>query len=243
MSKDKRTELWDSVQRTDPAYTKDYKGAGGFSGTAINTTYLVKKATETFGPVGSGWGYSVIEDRFDEGGPISDNNGAFICNSQVHTIRLLFWYMNAGERKELEHYGHTPYVSKNKYGVQTDMEAPKKSLTDALKKCLSMLGFGADIHMGMYEDTDYRMEIASIAEVEKAEDKEAALERQKQERLEWLKESVGILETATTMGELKKEYAHFVRSATRRREDNFVKRLAQAYEKREAELQEKEQVA
>ena len=63
------TSIWERVQSTDPKFTKNYKGAGGFSGTAINATYLVKKATEQFGPLGSGWGYEIVEERFDAGGP------------------------------------------------------------------------------------------------------------------------------------------------------------------------------
>ena len=36
-----------------------------------------------------------------------------------------------------------------------DEEAPKKSITDAMTKCLSLLGFAAEIHLGLYDDNKY----------------------------------------------------------------------------------------
>ena len=43
---------------------------------------------------------------------------------------------------EVTHFGQTTFVGANKHGLFTDEEAPKKSLTDATNKALSMLGFG-----------------------------------------------------------------------------------------------------
>ncbi|MFK8333452.1 hypothetical protein M2D63_026040, partial [Pseudomonas sp. BJa5] len=37
----------------------------------------------------------------------------------------------------------------------TDGEAPKKSLTDAINNSLSMLGFRADVFLGIFDDRDY----------------------------------------------------------------------------------------
>src|SRR5690554_7741465 len=78
--------LWEKVQSTDPKYTKQYKGAGGFSGTAINATYIVKRLSETYGPVGSGWGYEILDERVDQGGPILNKDGE--ARSEEHTPEL-----------------------------------------------------------------------------------------------------------------------------------------------------------
>src|SRR3990167_472884 len=56
-------KLWQSVEKTDPKYTKSFSRAGGFSGTAINATYLVRKATELWGPYGGEWGATVEDER------------------------------------------------------------------------------------------------------------------------------------------------------------------------------------
>ena len=47
-------ELWQSVETTDPTYTKKVNQRGGF--TAIGAQYQLMRATETFGPMGKGWG-------------------------------------------------------------------------------------------------------------------------------------------------------------------------------------------
>ena len=62
--------LWNSVQATDPAYTKSFSRSGGFRGTAINHTYQQKRATEAFGPKGLGWGSTVLDEQMERGAPI-----------------------------------------------------------------------------------------------------------------------------------------------------------------------------
>ena len=152
------TDLWDSVCRTDPAYTKEFKKGGGFRGTAVNPTYLVRCATEKFGPCGIGWGYEVESEELLYGAPVKDDQGNETV-TQVHKIRLKLWYVHEGQRGEVTHYGQTDFVGKDKWGLFTDEEAPKKSLTDALTKCLSMLGFAGDVHLGLYDDSKYVEEV------------------------------------------------------------------------------------
>lgn len=65
-------EIWNRVHKTDPVFTKEFKGAGGFEGTSINSTYVFERATELWGPCGVGWGYEIIEERFDTGGAVDD---------------------------------------------------------------------------------------------------------------------------------------------------------------------------
>ncbi|WP_315729908.1 hypothetical protein [Bradyrhizobium sp. SZCCHNRI2010] len=137
--------IWNEVEATDPKFTKQFNRGGGFKGTATNATYLIKKATMMFGPIGIGWGWDIVEDRFQPG---QDKD-------VVHILRLKLWYKWNDQRGEIEHFGQTQFVGKNKNGYFTDEEAPKKSLTDALTKCLSTLGFAADIHLGLYDDNRY----------------------------------------------------------------------------------------
>jgi hypothetical protein len=137
--------IWNQVEATNPEFTKGFNRGGGFKGTATNVTYLVKKATHMFGPVGIGWGWKVLDETIMEGAG----------TDRIHRVKLQFWYMWNGQRGEIEHFGQTTFVGKNKNGAFTDEEAPKKSLTDALSKCLSMLGFAADVHMGLYDDNKY----------------------------------------------------------------------------------------
>lgn len=134
-------KLWDSVSKTDPKYTKAFNRAGGFSGTAINATYLVHKATELWGPYGGAWGATVEDEKYVPGAG----------DTVVHVVRIKFRHPNG----EFPSYGQTTFVGQNKNGPFTDEEAPKKSLTDALTKALSMLGFSADVFLGLYDDNKY----------------------------------------------------------------------------------------
>lgn len=145
MSNNDNMAIWNEVERTDPEFTKQFSKGGGFKGTATNATYLIKKATKMFGPIGIGWGWNIMEEHFVDGAK----------GDKVHYLKLQLWYKWNGERGEVEHFGQTTFVGTNKNGQYTDEEAPKKSLTDALSKSLSTLGFAADIHLGLYDDNGY----------------------------------------------------------------------------------------
>lgn len=236
---DKNMLIWDQVEKTDPSATK----AATVSGqkiTSISGQHMVKRATEIFGPVGIGWGWTVVEERFDKGGDIRKDTGEVIGNEVGHTVRIRLWFMQDGQRGEVEQYGCTPFTYKSKWGVTTDTEAPKKSLTDAIKKALAMLGFSADIFLGMFDDQDYVAAREAESSIAKAEDKEAEIERQRQERLEWLKGAIANMEVAPTAHALKLLHAKYVRDATRRNETAFVTRLARCFEDMTTKLEGKE---
>jgi len=143
-------KLWNQVCVTNPKRTKEFNRGGGFKGTSINPTYNYFRLTEQFGLCGSGWGFDVIKEEYVEGGYISDRD-----RDIIHVMQINFWYMQGDKKCLIPSKGQTAFVGKNKYGVFTDEEAPKKSLTDAITKAASMLGFGADIFMGMYDDVKY----------------------------------------------------------------------------------------
>lgn len=147
--------LWSAVEKTDPKFTKGFSRGGGFKGTATNATYLARKATEQFGPCGTGWGITVLNEQIITGAPHLSADGQVIAYDLIHKVHARLWYMIDGKRGEVEQFGQTQIVGKNKNGFYTDEEAPKKSLTDAMSKCLSLLGFSADIHLGLYDDNKY----------------------------------------------------------------------------------------
>lgn len=168
------TSLWQAVEKTDPSFTKQFSRGGGFKGTATNATYLARKATEQFGPCGTGWGVQVLDEEIIEGAPLL-LDGAVVAHERIHKVRAKLWYVRDGARGEVEQFGQTQIVGKNKNGFYTDEEAPKKSLTDAMSKCLSLLGFSADIHLGLYDDNKYVAKLeAEFADKGSDEDKAKA---------------------------------------------------------------------
>lgn len=220
--------IWEQVQATDTRFTKNAE-VGGQKITSLNGTAMVMKATEMFGPVGIGWGWKVLEERFDEGHEVFAGEGdKRICLGREigHTVKIQLWFMQGDHRGEVEQYGCTRYQYKTKYGMTTDGEAPKKSLTDAIKKALSMLGFSADVFLGMFDDQDYVQQLQAEQAIEQAEDREAEIEKQKQERLDFLKNTIDTMQGAQSLQELKKIHDHAVRRLTARRDEPGVKRIA-----------------
>ena len=79
--------------------------------------------------------------------------------------------------------------------------------------------------------------IAEEFKLEKAEDKDAEMLRQKQERVEWLASAVEIIGKAVTTHELKLLNVKYIREATRRNEPTFIARITRAFEERKASLE------
>lgn len=220
--------IWGQVDKTDTRFTKKAK-VNGQDITSLSGTAMVMKATELFGPVGIGWGWKVVEERFDDGHEIFTGEGdkrACIGREIGHTVKIALWFMQDGQRGEIEQYGCTRYQYKTSYGMITDGEAPKKSLTDAIKKALSMLGFSADVFLGLFDDQNYVQQLEAEQAIEQAEDREAEIERQKQERLDYIKSVVETMQGAQSMQELKKLHDHAVRRLTARNDDTAIKRIA-----------------
>ena len=136
--------LWSAVEKTDPTQVKPITGKP-YKGTSPKPYYLVRKATETFGPCGIGWGFQIVNERVEDGS----------AGDKVHIAHVRVWYLWDGKRGEVDHVGQTMFAGKNKNGQYTDEDAPKKSVTDALVKALSMIGFAGDIFMGRYDDSKY----------------------------------------------------------------------------------------
>jgi hypothetical protein len=209
-------QIWRRVMRTDPRYTKELSGAG-FEGTSINAEYMVMRATEIFGPIGSGWGFEVLEERMIPGAPMSeaiyedkkfvgnrllrDADGTLITE-QNHSIKIEFWYQDAGNKKRFESYGATKYLYKSKHGITCDGEAQKKSLTDAIKKALSLLGFSADIWLGLYDQAEYKQENAIEFDIRNASDKAEDVTRIRKELDEKFKLNTESMRAAVTPNEV-----------------------------------------
>jgi len=224
------TRIWDQVDVTDPSATKNFTGMGGFKGTAIKPTYLMHKATEVFGPCGEGWGWTVLEDRYDDGAPLQAPTkewpDAPLIHAKLHTLKVQLWYLGKdGQKCTVEQYGHTPFVYLQQGKILTDWEVAKKSLTDAIGKCLQPLGFAADIHMGLFDDANYVDAVRDEVAITKAEDRVAEEERQKQERLDYIKSVVENMRGAQSAHEVKKIHDHAVRILGARKDISAVQRI------------------
>lgn len=140
--------LWEKLGKTDPKHTKGFTRGGGFKGTAIKPMWSYKRMTEEFGPCGEGWG---IEEPSFQVLQACDDEKLVFCTVTV-------WY--GPDRHRLIGVGGDKAVAKNKYGLSSDDEAFKKAFTDAVTNALKMIGVGADVHMGLFDDSKYVKAVA-----------------------------------------------------------------------------------
>jgi len=142
----KHKELWERVRVTNPSAVKKITGKS-YQGNSPKPYWLIERATETFGPIGIGWGVTVKSERFER---MSETD-------VLHVATVSIWYVLDGKRSEtFDQMGGTKaaYMS-SKGSLVIDEDAGKKSVTDAMVKCLSMIGFCADIFSGMWDDSKY----------------------------------------------------------------------------------------
>lgn len=217
-------DLWNNVSKTDPKYTKFNKNLNGRPQTSIVPMYIFKLATEEFGPVGKGWGYEITEERFDEGAPVFIEKDK-IGNEIMHTCLVKVWYMLDGDRCEIAQYGHTPYIMSTKYGLKTDFDAPKKSLTDGIKKALSLVGFAADIFMGEFDDQEYVANRQQESDIERAENKDAEITRQHEEYIAEMSKIVEQIKESKTLGQLNGLRNLAIRKANYRNDTKLIMRI------------------
>lgn len=145
------TAIWDALSRTDPAHTKQFKRAGGFSGTALKPIWIVKRLTEQFGPVGIGWGMDHPQFQTVQG-----HNGEVLVYCTVrcwHTHPDNTFFGVGGDKVVTYIKPNEQYKRPERW--ENDDEAFKKAFTDAVGNAFKFVGVGADIHMGQFEDSKY----------------------------------------------------------------------------------------
>lgn len=140
-----KKSLWKRVCVTDPKAVKAITGKQ-YQGNSPKPYWIVERLTEEFGPCGLGWGFSIVNERMER-----------LTESEIlHVAVVRFWYELDGKRGEVEQIGQTKAVYAKRDGsLLVDEDAPKKSVTDALVKCASYIGFAGDIFAGRWDDSKY----------------------------------------------------------------------------------------
>lgn len=152
-------KLWNMLGRTDPAHTKGFTRGGGFKGTAIKPMWSYRRMTEEFGPCGIGWG--VNEPTFQV---VAGTDGEVLVYCTVGV-----WYAQGDAMaRTIFGVGGDKVVNKFSSGLKSDDEAFKKAFTDAVTNALKLIGVGADVHMGLFDDSKYVSSMREeFSEVEK----------------------------------------------------------------------------
>ena len=138
-------DLWNRVFVTDPRAVKQITGKP-YKGHSPKPYWLIERATQEFGSCGEGWGVEVKSEGFHR---MTDTD-------VMHSAVVVVWYMKDGKRCAIEQMGQTKACYKTASGsMMLDEDAGKKSVTDGMVKCLSMIGFAGDIFSGMWDDSKY----------------------------------------------------------------------------------------
>lgn len=152
-------KLWNAVFKTDPLAVKKITGKS-YQGSSPKPYWLIEQATKHFGSCGIGWGVDVVSEQYIHCG----NEGKDILHSAVVKV----WYIHNGVRGEIQQVGGTKAAYTTSTGkYMADEDAAKKSVTDGMVKCLSMIGFAGDIFSGRWDDSKYVQETAVHFEQEK----------------------------------------------------------------------------
>ncbi|MBU1248733.1 MAG: hypothetical protein KKB70_08545 [Proteobacteria bacterium] len=158
-------KLWNSVAQTDPGRTEPLID-GAFKGTAINPLYVIQKATYHFGPMGIRWGAKELEHVIQEG---------------IWSTKVQLWYEHSliEEGRDgiatIEQWGGAKLQTQlSNGGFVPNEDAAKMAFTSGLKKCLTYLGFCADVYLGFFDNPEYVKELwAKKAQIQN-EKKQAA---------------------------------------------------------------------
>lgn len=177
------TKLWDAVCETDPKYAKKVNQRGGF--TAIDAQYQFYEATKQFGPIGIGWGFSY---EF-----IFPPNDTVIAN-------VTLWH---GDRANTVHQCGQKSLGTSR----VDEDAAKKAVTDGVTKCLSLLGFNADVFLGKFDDNKYVAGLESKAPPLRTSDDipfdDAAVSSEDRTWHQWVEDQIAGFKDYQTMDDLR----------------------------------------
>ena len=141
MSSKDNLELWKSVEKTKPKYTRKANVKGNHI-TSIAPQYQIMNATEKFGVYGKAWGFRQMDIDYTlmSLGLVSFKATFYFPGGEFETINSVQLYLDNAKTK-------------------IDDNFAKKLETDTLTKCLSKLGFNADIFLGKFDDLRYLGEV------------------------------------------------------------------------------------
>ena len=148
--------------------------------------------TAEFGMYGIGWGVVAGSESYDRI-HYDDEKESVILNYTATAF-----YVYDGQRGEFPIAAQVLEAYRTKGGKgykKVDAEAMKKVRTDALTKAFTDLGFGADIHMGMFDDQDYVHGATMAAYAKEQDEKEEAAKKAYEEIKVWLSKEMESVST------------------------------------------------
>ncbi len=212
-------ELWRTIGKTDPKFTKEATTKGGF--TSISAYYQIEVATGVFGVYGKDWGLKDIKVDYSllELTGLATMEAVFYCPKSTFSINNAISVKAVGSN----------YV---------DADFMKKLQTNTITKALSLLGMSNDVFKGQFDDHEYVAERKAEAEMAETEDKEKLSEERFNEVKKYVQDSIATmnaLPTTTTVDNFKNKTLSKVRSklnSYKFKPETFDKKIIDAAEAR-----------
>ena len=139
-------KIWDAL-KTPPKEALKKIGGGRLKGKSdISPQWRLYIMTEQFGPCGVGWKYT-IDKLWTEPG----TKGVLMC------FALVSLYIPAGNDwgAAIPGIGGNQLVELETAGLHNSDEGYKMAVTDALSVAMKEIGVGADVYMGLCNDSKY----------------------------------------------------------------------------------------
>ena len=130
-------QIYNLVRVVPKEAQKTIKG-GRLSGfTDINAMWRIQKLTETFGPCGIGWKYTIEREWLEQG-----------ANGEIAAFMdILLYYKHGDDWSEgIPGTGGSSFVAKERNALYTSDECYKMALTDAISVAAKAIGMGADVY-------------------------------------------------------------------------------------------------
>ena len=138
---------WDKFSRPPKEALKAIQ-AGRLKGKSdINPQWRIKAMTETFGPVGIGWKYSIDKLWLEHGNPPE------VCAFALVSVQVKD---NDQWSEPVPGIGGSSFVTQESKGPFTSDEAFKMAVTDGLSVAFKALGVAAEIYMGNFDGSKYK---------------------------------------------------------------------------------------
>jgi len=143
----KPMDIWESVSHPPPEALKQI-GGGRLKGmTDIKPQWRYQIMTETFGPCGIGWKFTV-----DKLWTEATGGATIIANAQIG----LYIKHNGEWSEAIPGVGGNQLVEVERNGPHANDEAYKMAITDALSTAMKVIGVGAAIYSGHWDGSKYK---------------------------------------------------------------------------------------
>jgi len=139
-------QYW-NMMKQPPSWALKKIEAGRLKGKSdINPQWRYMAMTETFGPAGIGWKFT-IDKLWTEPGA----DGEILAFAQVS----VFVKSDDAWSEPVPGVGGSTLIAKESKGMHNNDEAFKMAITDAMSTALKMFGVAADIYAGMADGSKY----------------------------------------------------------------------------------------